>query len=379
MNATRFAKSLVGMSWWKRVLLWAATIVPIVAPPLCADEPDTAEGMLATYEATVGRGTAFRIEYQAKEWDNEALKVAPEKLADSYLHKKEATIVHEDFRWRIATVFRRTPRAGDRVQFARVTGVEYRFDEFLGVRQGLHVQWASSSADDPPRIENQAVMLPGEEKGDDHGRYLDWSDVVFGVTPCDARVPIWKVMREAGKLELLSEEQVIDQHPTRVLRSTGPYGTHTLYLDPKFGFLPRRVEVHKQNGHLWNDIQLGVEQTPSARVPAATRERLKARGMLQPNFEISDSSSLITNIQIEEKNGQFVTTAFDYVQKQTIKTEGRVEEKQEKTEYRGRVFEVNPENWPANAFDNSVDIPNGTAVRTPNPGRSLVWKDGKVE
>ena len=379
MYTPRFVRSLKGISRGKRGPLWAVVIISFVAPCLRAGEPDTAEGMLAAYEESVGRVAAFRIEYVAKEWDSEALKGAPEKLADSYLHKKEATIVHQDFRWRIATVFRRTPRTGDRVQFARVAGVEYRFDEFLGVRQGLHTQWASSSADDPPRIENINVMLPGEDKGDDHGRYLDWSDVVFGVTPCDARRPIWKVMREAGTLELLPEERVIDEHPTRVLRSSGPYGRHTLYLDPKFGFLPRRVEVHKQTGHLWNDVQLGVEQNPSARVPEAARARLKARGMLQPNYEISDSSSLITNFQIEEKSGQFVTTAFDYLQKQTIKTEGRVEEKQEKTEYRGRVFEVNPENWPANAFDNSVDIPDGTPVRTPNPGRSLTWKDGTIE
>ncbi len=363
-----------------RTLLSCAVVVVLFpSAAVRANDRDAAERMLADYEQTVARINAFHVACVAKEWDNEALKIDPETLDDACSRSEETTIFHHDFRWRIAGVHRRTPKPGDRVQFAPLSGVEYRFDDFPGGRQGLHVQWASQDTAEPPQLDHLALRLMGAARGDEHGQYLGWSEVLFGVIPGDARQLLSKVMREAETLELMPDVKMVDQHKTHVLKSKGAFGIHTVCLDPEFGFLPRQIVIHKRDGDLLNAIQLGVEQNPSARVPEAAKARLRARGMLRPSYTITECETRIENVQLDKRDGRFVMTAFAYVQEQTVKNADRTEQVKNRVEYRAQAFDLQPDNWPANAFRNSVDIPNGTRVGSSESGQSYVWMDGKVE
>ena len=344
-----------------------------------ANDRDSAERMLTACEQTVGGVKSFHIECIAKQWDNEALQGNLDKLAGAYSSVEETAIFHDGLRWRIAMVQRRTPKPGDRVQFAPLSGVEYRFDEFPGGRQGLHVQWASLNSDEPPKLDNLSVHLMGAGRGDEHARYLDWSDVPFGLMPCDARQPLWQVMREAEALELLPDAKSLDGHKIHVLTSKGKFGTHTVCLDPDFGFLPRQIVIHKGDGDLFNAVQLGVEQDPTARIPERARARLRDRGMLAQNYTITESETRIESVQLEKRDGKFVMTGFDHVQEQAITRGERTEQVRNKTEYRASVIDFQPDTWPADAFRNAVAIPNGTSVRSSETGQSHVWMNGTLE
>jgi len=375
MNPARIGKS----DWLRFSLVFGVAIVFLLPTAASANERAAAEKMLTAYEQTVRHISSFRIEGIAKEWDHAALQGDPEKLTDAFSRMTKTTVVHHDFRWKVAQIQQRPPRAGDRVRYAPLSGVEYRFDDFLGANQGLHIQWASPDADEPVKLDHLAVRLMGAAKGDEHSRYLDCENVLFGFMPGDNQQPVWKVMREAATLELLPDTKIIAQHKTHVIRSTGAFGTHTLCLDPEFGFLPRQIVIQRQNGHLFNAIQLGVEQNPSARLPEAARARLQARGMLQPAYTITESENRLANLQLSERHGQFVITDFDHSQQQTVKSGDRTEQKQNRTEYRTQVFDLRPDSWPADALQTAVDIPNGTPVSTSDGVKSFVWMNGKVE
>src|SRR5262245_22360003 len=150
-----------------------------------ADENDRAAQMLAAYEKTVGRMTSFRIEAVTKEWDDGIEPKNPDQPDEGFRQEERSTIFHHDFRWRIAHATRRPePQAGE-PRSAPSSGTDYRFDEFLGERQGLVVQWFNRSRDEPATPENLGVSLLGGSKADGKFRHLEWSTVLFGLTPGD--------------------------------------------------------------------------------------------------------------------------------------------------------------------------------------------------
>jgi len=354
----------------------AVAILSIVTPAVHADDRAAAEQLLATYEKTQSRLTSFHIECFTKEWNGEMPPAAAEKDALAASRVQKTTIFRDDFPWRIALVHPK-PKSGAPLGAARVSGIEYRFDDFLGARQGLHVQWASNDDNEPPAPDFVGVRLFGAQAGDDHGRYLNSFGFVFGRTPCDAQEYLWTLMREATSLELSPDVELVAGHKTRVLKSTGRFGEHNVWLDPEFGFLPRQVVINKQSGHLFNAIQLGVEQDPSARVPAGAR--LPPGTKIQPKYTIEKSESRLDNIDLAKSADRFVITGFDYVQKQTFKFADRVEQKKLKIEYRAQIVDFQADAWSPKAFETTVAIPNGTPVGSPDPGQTFVWMDGRIE
>jgi len=355
-------------------------MLSIVSSVVHADDRATAEQLLTAYEKTEARLKSFHIECVTKEWDGEMPQGDAEKDTLVASRVQKTTIFHHDFRWRIALVDQLTPKSVATPTAPRLSGIEYRYDNFLGAKQGLHVQWASNDANEPPVLDFVGVRLFGAPAGDGHDRYLNSFDFVLGRTPCDAREYLWTLMSEATSLELSPDAKLVAGHKTRVLKSTGRFGEHKVWLDPEFGFLPRQVVVSKQSGHLFNAIQLGVEQDPSARVPAAARARLQARGMtIQPKYTIEKSESRFENIQLAKSEDRFVITGFDYIQEQTFKFADRVEQKKLKTEYRVQIVDFQPDVWPSKAFETTVTIPNGTPVSSAEPGQSFVWMNGGIE
>ena len=354
----------------------AIAILSLVSSVVHAGDRAAAEQLLTAYEKSQARLNSFHIECVTKEWDGELPPADAEKDALAASRVQKTTIFHHDFRWKIALLHPK-PKSGVPPTAARQSGVEYRYDDFLGAKQGLHVQWASDDVNEPPVLDFVGVRLFGAQAGDNHDRYLNSIDFVLGRTPCDDRNYLWTLMREAANLELSPDVELVAGHKTRVLTSTGRFGEHKVWLDPEFGFLPRQVVVSKQSGHLFNAIQLGVEQDPSARVPAAAR--LPPGTKIRPKYTIEKSESRLDNIELAKSEDRFVITGFDYVQEQTFKFADRVEQRKLKTEYRAQIVDLQADGWPPNAFETTVAIPNGTPVSSPDPGQSFVWMNGRIE
>jgi len=204
------------------------------------------------------------------------------------------------------------------------------------------------------------------------GRY----SVLFGRLSGDAGIPIWTIMREAESIDLLPTTEVVDGVETFVLKSRGKYGQHQVWLDPASGGLPRRIEIQKIAGNLFNDEQLGTNSAPDVEQAAGRRLRLPAR---------REYSDRIYKICVENKGRLFAITGFDDEFSITY-ADGK--KQAGKKEYKVRALDVDPNPIPENALEFDVEIPNGTRVVVYDnfpleySGRADInheWVDGKIE
>src|SRR5262249_41657694 len=145
------------------------------------------------------------------------------------------------------------------------------------------------------------------------------------------------------------ETEVIDGIETYVLKSRGKYGEHKVWLDPAHGGLPRRIEIHKLPGNFLDDEQLG---TPPALRPGRTQ---------------NEDWTLIDKIQIQKQKDVFVMRGYESAVSLVFADVKNPREKTTRrptgpmTELRFRV-EVDPREFPADAFRFAVEIPNGTPL-----------------
>ncbi len=213
--------------------------------------------------------------------------------------------------------------------------------------------------------------------------------VPFGRMPGDGGYSLWTIMREAGSLELLPEMEVIDGVKTYLLKSVGKYGEHQIWLDPASGALPRRIAIHKHPGNLFNDEQLGTTTVPNADAPPDSGGQV----LLPPLPPRSESSTRIDKIQIEKKEGVFVITGFDeeatitYSDEKMNQPPNDGKRPPRKVEYRFQV-DIDPQDFPEDAFRFAIAIPNGTRVAVMNDypveyqGSVKLeheWVDGKIQ
>lgn len=338
----------------------AMNIVFIACAP--AAEKPTAEQLLAEYQKSVEKPSRFRLETVEHQWktgsSDERIKDNPAKdNKDGYVGATERKICHDDSCWRFSTVATNVfTRRGVRTEHK--SGIEYLVGDYLNRRQALHAQWYTSK-EDLTEIAKLDVWLDDDVK--ESRRFLGTSAIVFGQTSTD-EPPLWDVMRDAKELELSSEMELVGGKPTYVVKSRGRFGQHTLWLDPQAGSLPRRIEIHKAHGDLFGNQTLGTEI--AARFPKRILD------------EVHQSWY---GIQIEEKNGISVITAFNSVSRRSRRIDDKEEKEQQRIEYRTTAVDFDPATWPADAFLPGVAIPNGTKVATRDLKASIVWIDGRVE
>jgi hypothetical protein len=357
-----------------RLVICCVLACLMVRPGVAAGaEPSEARELLGTYEQTVARLTPIRIEGETKDLGNPASQKDPAELNAAAVRSDHLTIFRDGSRTKIGMITHFASGALDEFEL----GIEYLEDDFLGIRQGLHVNWQRRRSENPPRFSVLGLVLQGKPLGIEQGRYLKDAGVLFGQTLGDGWQPLWKVMSEATTLELLPDPEVIAGHSTRVVKSRGRNGAHILWLDPEFGCLPRQIAIDKGSGEFFGEIQLGVEQSPAARIPAGANVRNRP---LQANYSLEESHERFDKIQLEEKQGRFVVTAFDQSIEQTRKTADKTTRSKSRTEFRAQTVDFAPDTWPATAFKPSIEIPDGTPVivgdRT-QPRR--VWKNGTIE
>lgn len=93
--------------------------------------------------------------------------------------------------------------------------------------------------------------------------HLDLVAVLFGTLPGDDGVALWDVAREDHRRSVVGSP-LMDGHETIRLVSRTRFGERTMWLDPRLGYLPRRIECAREGHHQWGQKtidQLGQEKS----------------------------------------------------------------------------------------------------------------------
>jgi hypothetical protein len=330
-----------------------------------AGERPTAEELLAACQKSFEKLARVRIECTETD-PKQADKGDPDETRD-------LTILRDASRWKLDEI-----RRGKRLINGNLS--EFGFwNQTLVADEIIEAALHRLPPQDPQERPHVIALR------DNHPRRV-WTrlylpSVLFGYMPGDGGFPLWMVMGEDTKLELLPEPEKIAGIETWVLKSRGKYGEHKVWFDPASDGLPRRIEIRKQFGDLLNDEQLG-SRPPEESVPTKAK-----RGQPRPPSARQDVFTRIDNIQIDNKNGVFLITAFDYKHRfKYVKTQKEIESRRE---LRVRAIDVDPKSWPEDAFQFDIKIPNelsvGIFINAPLEFGSAVadtyeeWIDGKLQ
>lgn len=332
-----------------------------VASNLCGGERPTAAELLTAFEKSVEKLAHVRIE-----WDVKGRR-GPNDV--------EVVIFRDGPRWKTDRLL--LPKGDPATRGGRVREQTLVGDELLKVS----IRYDDN---DTPRL-SPLVVAFRTRIAERTWLGLGSASIIFGRTNGDAGYPLWTVVRESGSVELLPQTEIVNGVETFVIKSRGKFGDHQLWLDPASGGLPRRIEVHKHPGELLNDEQLGTKTTPESPAQPDAKGRVPLRGLPPRN----ESWVRIDNIQIENQKGIFVITGFDEQGYTTYAGNKKVNSPPKtgpKIEHRLRVV-VDPPEFPKDAFDFAVTIPNGTRVSLgddrPLEFQGVVdskheWVDGKI-
>lgn len=330
-----------------------------------ADDRPSAKELLDRYEKAVARLSRVHIESVEKYYQKGDSDGRFKDNPDDPRSTEELTLFRDNSRWRILQ--RSTSR---RTIQEKATDAKTSTETLIG-EQLLYVSRAEALPS-PGNVRVQAYLDATTDEADVYRR-LGSRDMLFGVTYGDHFKPLWNVMRDASSLEVAPEMEVIGTVKTYVVKSQGRFGAHTLWLDPTNDCLPRRIEIHKRPGDTFDDFQLGVKRNPPELPPATKRQ-------LPPIPTLNESFWKWDNIHIERKNDIPVITAFEMTRKSKFEKDVEI---QSRIEYRITSVDFDLKVWPENAFQLSIEIPEGTAVfvrDVPVEERnSYVWMNGKVQ
>lgn len=341
----------------------AVALTMFVPAGLPAGEKPTANELLEQYRKSVEPLDRARVVASYKP----LFRVEPRGPAMS-LH--EATLVRDGTRLKLSEVWTLTTFNDPN------RPMERRESQSIG----LIVDGVYSHVDVERTANPERPNVSDRREGNDRRLWDRMGPVglVFGRMDGDGTEPLWKVMSEAATLELEPQTEQINGVETHIVTSRGKYGRHRVWLDPASGTLPRRIEIHKKVGDLWNDEQLGSRRVEEAR----GRPKKESPTVLRHEMAVR-----VDNIQIEKKESAFVTTGFDRSIEWTIdKRQGIYA----RGELRVDTVEFFPDPLPDSVFQFDAKIPNGTLVSVYRKApitlidggpadHEEVWIDGRVQ
>lgn len=341
-----------------------AVIVPMIAASAMADERLTAEEMLAAYEKTVSRVVSYRINWEQKNWTRPATDERFKKNKDGYTGSEEVIVCNDQTRFRHSITRRSLISFDGEDPREYMSGNEYLIGTFLGQRRQLSAQWSPASGG---VVEDLSLKdVSNDEIRNRSAIPLSF----FGRIPSDYPQMLWQVMRAANTLTVLPDMESIGDDKTYVVKSRGRFGEHTVWLDPKIGYFPRRILIHRRSGDNRGELQLGVARTPPPSARPGSKRTTPAPRTLNEMIESW------TNTSIEERDGNYVVTAFTRNYK-TISDKG--DEVEFRFEFRLRDVDFKSENWTESDFLPSAEIPNGTLVFFSDLSTKYIWKNGTVQ
>jgi len=330
-----------------RLVSFAIAINFAVTGAVHAEERPEAKELLGRFRQTMEQLTTYYSAATCKTVDPFANEASRTKYV---VTSKEFTLVRHGGRLRFGGVRHMSTAKGDMFTM----GEEHLIDDAFFPKELVGFAW---NRFDPNRLFVNPLNLDGERKPESVRTMSDAPFPMFGGSITDSG-QLWWMMERATTLEVLPGMETVAEHKTYVVKSQGKDGIHTVWLDPEFGCLPRKIVVDKLPGHLSGMIQLGVKRN---------------------NSSLEELHRQFDNIKLERKQEQFLITAYDMKTEEIKLTDDRREQLTNRTEFRVQTIELDSTLWPPNAFRLAVEIPEGTLVvnRTRQP--CGVWKNGKIE
>lgn len=353
-----------------RLSCWNYGVVLIVLSvphfnALAGDQP-TAKELITAYRNSVEKLSQIKMECTTTRVHKPRAK--PESTWNT-----EETIWRDDSRWKLDQTRKREPYSPDD------RGATPLRTQTVVDPQHLSVQLSAATPDNPNPRPN--VTSYRDEHELRIWNILGNSSLHFGRLPGDGGLPLWQILETASGLKVRPEPEVIDGHTTWIVESSGKYGNHKIWFDPECGGLPRRIEVSKRQGDLYQDEQIGSRpETPreerGSRKSGEVRFSPTRRGVFQ-RFD---------NFVLEyEARDLYVIKAFDVHSQTDYDQELRVAQD---LKYRVRSFEKHLEKWPSDPIVLDLRIPEGAIVAifenapleygSMSATRYAEWIDGKV-
>ncbi len=312
-----------------------------------ADEKPDAKELLKTYQKTVESMKQFGIEAEMRNYDGTADPAAKGRLT----HKHQMSFHSDGERWRI----------WDKGGIVEEPGGVYERETLVG-REVL-----ICTVDLRPSLHGDFWRLLGYldvEKGKIQAQHIwDCGMLLFGVSYLDNDQPIWKVMLDAPRLEVDEKPETVGGALTYRVTSEGPLGIHSVWLDPKAGCLPRKIEIRKTKDK-------GLPEPP----PLSERI-LRRRPDLRNRPVRLEFTERFENITLGSAGKTPVMMGFDQVATSKLSDGSGGTSRRE---FRVKKFSLDKNGWPEFALEQHFFIPDGTRVQVMDAPRvNYVWNDGK--
>ncbi|HEY3963198.1 MAG TPA: hypothetical protein VGM05_01490 [Planctomycetaceae bacterium] len=331
-----------------------AAVIIAAATCVCADEHPTAVDLLKTFANSVNKMSCVRF--------NTRESVYPTNLGDGRSPDlmTETRILRDGVQWKLDTRQNTSPTS------AKI--VTHVWRQTLIERDVLQAEIV-----DAEQVERRPrLSVYRNDRPEHYWRFLGLSAIVFGRFPGDGGSPIWGVVRDASTRDVLPKAVEIDGAVTYVVKCRGKYGEHQLWIDPKRGGLPLRIEIQKQSGDLNDDEQLGALAATNQDGPTANAISIR-----------------IHNIKLNQREGVHFIAAFDFELSATYPSENTMRMLDRKQECRVTSMDMFSKPTTDATFRFDMQIPNGTRVEvfknsrlgtgSTASGDSEIWIDGKLQ
>lgn len=191
--------------------------------------------------------------------------------------------------------------------------------------------------------------------------------VLDGIVPGNTDILLPEMLRQADSFTVREETETIDGHETYVLEAKTRYGTHILWIDPAYGFNPRRILVRKTGQDLWDNLLLSKQSTNSEEGDTS----------IQPSSEITKDEMIADTITIDKVGDAFVVTEARIT---NVRSFANGESTIARTSVKRSQMNFDPDFNAMKAFE--INVPNGTSVEFMDERRDsgvrYQWRNGKV-
>jgi len=200
----------------------------------------------------------------------------------------------------------------------------------------------------------------GQTPGWDNFR--DENDAFFlGYLGVDVRIDV--ILKNARKISVRPEPEIINGSVCYVVESDTVYGNHTLWLDSAHGYQPARIELSRDGDDLQNTTKLP---------PPPPDKRVEGKDSL-----------VIDNIKFKKVQGVWVPV--EGRTKKSIEWPKHRFFKKEKVNFKITEIVLNPDHDALESFANPAKNPlvdpelvNGTRVRLGNDRIECTWRNGRL-
>ena len=192
---------------------------------------------------------------------------------------------------------------------------------------------------------------------------LQFGSLLYGNPFGEGQQTLSDLLRES-KISTDGKEYAIDgNRHLKLLEAHGKYGVIHFWLDPEADYVPRKVSMKKRGTDILDTK------------PVNSLSDIGGKGTMWPTGKLSEYEQVIDNVQVAKISNVLLIDAF-------TETEVYRFASGESLTMRNDVtisdLNLNP-NFPAEYFQISTEIPDGTEVRDlDNPQIVYEWRDGKI-